>query len=460
MKKVRALLQGGRPRRWPGGSDRASCRSRCPCPRLGLLTYRVPARPARLPPVRRARRRAARPPHAHRRGRSASRAAALDAAIDHQATSARCSTRRRSCRPTSWQLHRRGWREYYLAGPGAALAAALPPHALADARGPLQDRARGGAHGRGTRRGRAPAARSPRCAEPNDGGCPGWARASARRCNCWPARPRACRRPTWPSAACPRRPLARLKALGLVARARASASTAIRSSQRGSRRRREDAAARRADRRATGAPWIACVPLADDRRVPRGAAARRDRQRQDRGLPAPGRGACARPGRGVLMLVPEIALTPQVAALFRARVRRRAWPSSTAACRTASGTTSGTASAAATSTSSSARGRRCSRRSRASASSSSTRSTTRPTSRTRRRATTAATWPSCAASSPARWSCSARPRRRWRRISQRAGGPVRAGHARAARARPAAGRACASSNMREEYRRPTGPTWC
>ena len=53
------------------------------------------------------------------------------------------------------------------------------------------------------------------------------------------------------------------------------------------------------------------------RRVPRRAAARRDRQRQDRDLPAAlGRRARRRAGR-VLMLVPEIALTPAVAALFR-----------------------------------------------------------------------------------------------------------------------------------------------
>ena len=68
-------------------------------------------------------------------------------------------------------------------------------------------------------------------------------------------------------------------------------------------------------------------------------------------------------GRRVLVLVPEIALTPAVGGLFRGAIRRRASPFSTAGCRTASDTTSGIASAAATSTSSSARGRRCSRRS-------------------------------------------------------------------------------------------------
>ena len=54
------------------------------------------------------------------------------------------------------------------------------------------------------------------------------------------------------------------------------------------------------------------------RSVPRRAPARRHRQRQDRGLSAPRRRGPAA-GRGVLMLVPEIALTPAVAALFRAR---------------------------------------------------------------------------------------------------------------------------------------------
>ena len=53
--------------------------------------------------------------------------------------------------------------------------------------------------------------------------------------------------------------------------------------------------------------------------VSRRADARRDRQRQDRGLPAACRCRQRSSGRGVLMLVPEIALTPQVAALFRAR---------------------------------------------------------------------------------------------------------------------------------------------
>ena len=62
--------------------------------------------------------------------------------------------------------------------------------------------------------------------------------------------------------------------------------------------------------------------LAQTRTFPAGAAARRHRQRQDRALSAPGRARARAAGRGVLLLVPEIALTPAVAAAFRARVRR------------------------------------------------------------------------------------------------------------------------------------------
>ena len=61
------------------------------------------------------------------------------------------------------------------------------------------------------------------------------------------------------------------------------------------------------------------------------------------------------------MLVPEIALTPAVAAIFR-RPSASASRFSTAGCPTASVTISGSGSGAATSTSSSARARRSSRR--------------------------------------------------------------------------------------------------
>ena len=69
-------------------------------------------------------------------------------------------------------------------------------------------------------------------------------------------------------------------------------------------------------------------------------------------------------GRGVLLLVPEIALTPAVADDIPRARSATASRSSTAGSPTASVTTSGNASGAATSTSSSARGRPCSRRSR------------------------------------------------------------------------------------------------
>ena len=61
------------------------------------------------------------------------------------------------------------------------------------------------------------------------------------------------------------------------------------------------------------------LTLACDRRqVSRRAVARRHRQRQDRDLSAPCRRSCADRGRGVLVLVPEIALTPALATVFRA----------------------------------------------------------------------------------------------------------------------------------------------
>ena len=99
-------------------------------------------------------------------------------------------------------------------------------------------------------------------------------------------------------------------------------------------------------------------------------------------------------GRQALLLVPEIALTPSVSRSSAPRLVE-AWPSSTAGSPTVSGTISGSGSAPAKLTSSSARGRPCSRHSRSSASSSWTRSTTGRTSRRNRRAITVATWPSC-----------------------------------------------------------------
>ena len=153
--------------------------------------------------------------------------------------------------------------------------------------------------------------------------------------------------------------------------------------------------------------------------LPDGAAPRRDRQRQDRAVPAARRRPCGARGRGVLMLVPEIALTPAVAAIFRAtfgdRVaiqhsglsdgeRHDQWQ------RIRRGDVDvvvGTRSAVFAPVRS------------ARARSSWTRSTTDPTSRRRARGITAATSPSCAARRPARSSCSDRRRRRSRAFTTR-----------------------------------------
>ena len=121
-------------------------------------------------------------------------------------------------------------------------------------------------------------------------------------------------------------------------------------------------------------------------------------------------------GRQVLLLVPEIALTPSVSALVRGafgdRVaiqhsslsdgeRHDQWQ------RIRHGDVDVVV----------GRAPPCSPRSIGWGSSSWTRSTTRRTSRKRRRAITAATSPSSAGSARARWSCWARRRRRWRPTS-------------------------------------------
>ena len=99
------------------------------------------------------------------------------------------------------------------------------------------------------------------------------------------------------------------------------------------------------------------------------------------------------------MLVPEIALTPQLRDARAATLRRRRRRRAQRARGPASAGTNGGGSRAARRASSSARARRSSRRSSTSASSSSTRSTTPRTSRTRACAITAAISRSCAASS-------------------------------------------------------------
>ena len=217
--------------------------------------------------------------------------------------------------------------------------------------------------------------------------------------------------------------LRRLERRGLV-RHRApracAAPPSTRPSARGGRSRRRSPPtrrprsprSRRRSRRATGAA----------------AAARRHRLGQDRGLPA-GRGARrSRAGRGAIVLVPEIALTPQIVSRFverfgdtvavlhsrlsAGRAPRRVAPAARAARRG----------------SASARARRCSRRSPTSGWSSSTRSTTPPTSTRATRATT----PARVAAQRAR-----RPRRRAARRQRDAAARERQGAAAAAPARSA-----------------------
>ena len=96
---------------------------------------------------------------------------------------------------------------------------------------------------------------------------------------------------------------------------------------------------------------------------------------------------------------------------------KRWWRCCTAICPPASGTTSGTRFARAARGLPSAPARPSSRPSNRSASSWWTRNTSIPTSRRRRPATTRATSPSCAARWKAPWSCSARPRPRWKAIT-------------------------------------------
>ena len=146
-----------------------------------------------------------------------------------------------------------------------------------------------------------------------------------------------------------------------------SASIAIRSSARDA-----DAVCRRAraaepDGRSRTRPSTRCATLAGCAAASRSRCCTASPAAARPRSTCASRRTCARRGRGVLLLVPEIALTPAVAQHVPQRVRRARGDSAQRACRTASATINGTASAAATSTSSSARVQPSSRRSRDSA---------------------------------------------------------------------------------------------
>ena len=116
-----------------------------------------------------------------------------------------------------------------------------------------------------------------------------------------------------------------------------------------------------------------------------------------------------------LVLVPEIGLTPQLVGRFRERFAAPVAVLHSALTDTRAPGRLARVRVAARRASCSARARRCSRRSQISASSSSTKSTTPRSSSTRAAsAIRRATSPSCARSVPARPSCSARRRRRWK----------------------------------------------
>ena len=200
--------------------------------------------------------------------------------------------------------------DYYLAGIGDALAVAMPPGARGRRRAfKTQDAIarRVTSHG-----GDATHASTPSESTGTDSD----RRSSARRSTMlWPARPPACRPPSCASAASPPTCSAGSSKRGLVALPRrARRARSVRARRDGRRRRpmrvaradrRADAAPRaavRAGRRAASSAWRCCT-----------ASPAAARPRSTCGWPS----ACCRAGRQVLLLVPEIALTPSVAALFR-----------------------------------------------------------------------------------------------------------------------------------------------
>ncbi len=208
-----------------------------------------------------------------------------------------------------------GWvAQYYLAGPGAALASALPPHALAG----RVDRFKTVRVAALTAAGLDMAERlraSPRCAEPNDGGRPRLGARQQEALQLLAGAPEGMSAPGLAERGVPASTLARLKALGLVA---------VRDEQvdrdpftSGPSMTREDTSARAL----TGEQQAAV-----DRLVPL-AATGAFHVALLHGVTGSGKtevylriaDAVRTSGRGVLVLVPEIALTPQLAAIFRAR---------------------------------------------------------------------------------------------------------------------------------------------
>ena len=189
----------------------------------------------------------------------------------------------------------------YCSTPARGLELVLPPGVGrgGQGRGPRLEHAGGRDRGR------------PRGARRRD---PARARASAPRSRGWPAqRPAVSSRPGARGGGADRQTLKRLEARGLVS-LRSAASAGGRRSWR----------CRRPVARDRGCPPRSSAALARDRRRdrrrrrPRAPPARRHRLGQDRGLPGRRRGG-ARRGKGSIVLVPEIALTPQIVSRFATR---------------------------------------------------------------------------------------------------------------------------------------------